>query len=128
VGEILSFGVRVLGCHRLSGPGPRREARWMGSYVARRTLNYVILLFIAVSLSYLLAATALHPRQLYAIINPPLPPESIENSLREKNLSDQVPLFQRYWTWLTNIILHWDWGQAPKGGSVNAEVSRRMWV
>jgi peptide/nickel transport system permease protein len=100
----------------------------MGSYVLRRTLNYVVLLFIAVSLSYLLAATALHPRQLYEIINPPLPPESIENSLQEKNLSDQVPLLQRYWTWLTNIILHWDWGQAPKGGSVNAEVSRRMWV
>ncbi len=100
----------------------------MGSYVVRRTLNYVILLFIAVSLSYLLAATALHPRQLYAIINPPLPPESIENSLRAKNLSDQVPLLQRYWTWLTNIILHWDWGQSPKGDSVNDQVSRRMWV
>ena len=34
----------------------------MGVYVARRLLNYAILLFIAVSLTYLLAATQLHPR------------------------------------------------------------------
>ncbi|HET9650482.1 MAG TPA: ABC transporter permease [Microlunatus sp.] len=98
----------------------------MGTYVLRRTLNYVVLLFVAVSLSYLLAATALHPRQLYEIVNPPIDPVSIENSLREKNLSDQVPLLQRYWTWLQNVILHWDWGQAPKGGSVNEEVARRI--
>jgi len=100
----------------------------MGSYVARRVLNYVILLFIAVSLSYFLAATQLHPRQLYQLVNPPLNPASIEQSLRSRNLSDQVPLLQRYWTWLTNIVLHWDWGQAPKGGDVNGEVSRRIWV
>ena len=53
---------------------------------------------------------------------------SIEQSLRAKNLSDQVPLLQRYWTWLTDIVLHWDWGESPKGGSVNDEVSRRIWV
>ena len=33
----------------------------MGRYVARRLLNYVILLFIAVSLTYFLAATQLNP-------------------------------------------------------------------
>lgn len=100
----------------------------MGSYVLRRTLNYVVLLFIAVSLSYLLAATALHPRELYQLVNPPLDPVSIENNLRSRNLSDQVPLLERYWTWLQSVVLHWDWGQAPKGGSVNDEVSRRIWV
>ena len=100
----------------------------MGSYVARRVLNYVILLFIAVSLSYFLAATQLHPRQLYQLINPPLDPNSIEQSLRSRNLSDQVPLLQRYWTWLTSVVLHWDWGQAPKGGDVNGEISRRIGV
>ena len=79
-------------------------------------------------MTYFLAATQLNPRSLYQIVNPPLDPVSIEASLRAKNLSDQVPLLQRYWTWLTDIVLHWDWGQAPKGGNVGAEVSRRIWV
>lgn len=100
----------------------------MGKYLARRLLNYVVLLFIAVTFTYFLAATQLNPRALYQLVNPPLDPVSIENSLRAKNLSDQVPLLQRWWTWLTRIVLHWDWGEAPRGGAVGAEVGRRIWV
>lgn len=100
----------------------------MGAYVARRLLNYVVLLFLAVTLTYFLAATQLHPRQLYELVNPPLDPVSIEQNLRSRNLSDQVPLLQRYWTWLQGVVLHWDWGEAPRGGDVGGEVSRRIWV
>ncbi len=100
----------------------------MSKYVARRLLNYAILLFIAVSMTYFLAATQLNPRSLYLIVNPPLDPVSIELSLRARNLSDNVPLLQRYWTWLTDIILHWDWGDSPKGGPVQEEIGRRVWV
>jgi peptide/nickel transport system permease protein len=100
----------------------------MGAYVARRLLNYAILLFVAISLTYLLAATQLNPRALYEVRNPPLNPVIVEQTLRAKNLSDQVPLLQRYWTWLTDIVLYWDWGESPTGGSVNDEVSRRIWV
>ncbi|GAA2111482.1 ABC transporter permease [Microlunatus panaciterrae] len=99
----------------------------MGKYLLRRIVNYVILLFIAVTLAYFLAASALHPRALYEVVNPPIDPVSIENSLREKNLSDQVPLIQRWWTWFTGV-LHGDWGQAPRGGEVADEIGRRMWV
>ena len=100
----------------------------MGLYVARRLLNYVVLLFLAVSLTYFLAATQLHPRQLYELVNPPLDPVSVEQNLRSRNLSDRVPLLERYWTWLTNVLLHWDWGEAPRGGNIGGEVSRRIWV
>ena len=100
----------------------------MGRYIARRLLNYVVLLFVAISLTYFLAATQLNPRALYEVVNPPLDPVSIENNLRAKNLSDQVPLLERWWTWLTNIVLHWDWGEAPRGGPVADEVGRRIWV
>jgi peptide/nickel transport system permease protein len=96
--------------------------------VLRRLLNYVVLLFIAVSLTDLLAATALNPRSLYLIVNPPIDPASIEQSLRERNLSDQVPLLERYWVWLKDIVLHWDWGDSPKGGPVQDEIGRRIWV
>lgn len=99
----------------------------MGKYLLRRLLNYLILLFLAVTLTYFLAATQLHPRQLYELVNPPLPEQAIEQSLREKNLSDKVPLLQRWWVWFTGV-LQGDWGQAPKGGSVAEEIGRRMWV
>jgi peptide/nickel transport system permease protein len=100
----------------------------MGAYVLRRLLNYLVLLFMAVSLSYLLAASALNPRSLYEVVNPPIDPVSIEQSLLSRNLSDNVPLFQRYWIWLQGIVMHWDWGESPRGGDVGADVSRRMWV
>ncbi len=100
----------------------------MGRYILRRVLNYIVLLVIAITLTYFLAATQLNPRSLYLIVNPPIDPVSIENSLREKNLSDNVPLLSRYWTWLQGIALHWDWGEAPRGGNVGEEVGRRIFV
>ncbi|WP_375423390.1 ABC transporter permease [uncultured Friedmanniella sp.] len=100
----------------------------MGAYIARRVANYIVLLFIAVSLSYFLAATQLHPRMLYQLINPPLDPGAIEANLLGRNLSDRVPLLERYGIWLKSIVLHWDWGQAPKGGEVVDEVGRRIGV
>ena len=52
----------------------------MGRYIARRLLNYVVLLFIAVSLTYFLAATQLNPRALYEVRNPPLDPPNASRS------------------------------------------------
>ncbi|WP_418605195.1 hypothetical protein [Georgenia sp. SUBG003] len=40
-------------------------------FLSRRVLNYVVLLFVAVSLVYILAATQLDPRMLYEQRNPP---------------------------------------------------------
>ena len=100
----------------------------MGRYVARRLLNYAVLLVVAVVLTYFLAATQLNPRALYEVQNPPLDPVSIENALREKNLSDSVPVVQRFGIWATGILTAWDWGQGPRGEDVNGEVSRRIWV
>jgi peptide/nickel transport system permease protein len=100
----------------------------MGKYVARRLLNYVVLLFIAISLTYFLAASQLNPRSLYLIVNPPLDPVSIENSLLSRNLSDNVSLLERYGIWLRGIVTDWDWGDSPKGGPVAEEIGRRIWV
>lgn len=99
----------------------------MGKYLLRRLLNYIILLFVAVTLTYFLAATQLNPRSLYEIVNPPIDPKSIEQSLRQYNLSEEVPLLQRWWTWFTGVLTG-DWGYTPMGGSVNDEIGRRMWV
>ena len=87
-----------------------------------------MLLVVAVNLSWLLAATQLDPRSLYEVANPPLDPVSIENNLRSRNLSDNVALSERWLTWAGNIITHWDWGQSPRGGHVQEEIDRRVWV
>lgn len=97
-------------------------------YLARRIVNYAILLLIAVTLAYFLAASQLEPRSLYELRNPPLDPVSIETSLRNYNLSDQVPIFERFVTWARGVVMHWDWGKSPFGGSVNEEIGRRVFV
>jgi len=100
----------------------------VGRYLLRRFLNHALLLLVAVNLSYALAATQLDPRALYEVANPPLDPVAIENNLRSRNLSDQVPLAERWRTWLGGIVLHGDWGESPRGDDVGEEIGRRVWV
>lgn len=100
----------------------------MIGYVTRRVANYAVLLFVAVSLTFLLASSRLDPRSVYELRTPPLPPDAIEATLRQYNLSDQVGLGERYATWLGGVLTRWDWGMSPTGGSVNSEVEIRIWV
>ncbi|MGC3992595.1 MAG: ABC transporter permease [Propionicimonas sp.] len=99
----------------------------MVRYIGKRLLNYLVLLYVAVSLTFLLAATQLNPRALWAVRQPPVDPAIVEAQLRQYNLSDQVPLLERYWVWLTGV-LHGDWGYSPTGVNVAEQISTRMWV
>ena len=96
-------------------------------YVGRRLVNYAVLLFVAVSLTYALAAMTLNPRALFEIRQPPIDPEVIDNILLQYNLSEKVPLIERYWTWLTGVF-RGDWGYSPLGANVAEQISTRMWV
>ncbi|MDR2619750.1 MAG: ABC transporter permease [Propionibacteriaceae bacterium] len=100
----------------------------MARYIVRRVLNYVVLLFIACSFAYLLAASFLNPYSVYFGRQPPVDPAVIENVMRECNLSAEVSVWNRYLTWLTNIFTHWDWGCSPLRVSVNSDIGIRMWV
>ena len=97
-------------------------------YITRRTANYVILLFIAVTGTYILATVCLNPYSLFAVRQPPIDPAMLERMMAGYNLSDQVPLFEKYWTWLKGVVLHWDWGRSPLGADVNEQIGMRMWV
>jgi peptide/nickel transport system permease protein len=90
-------------------------------------LNYLVLLFVAVTAAYFLAATQLDPRSLYELRNPPLEEASIDASLSAYNINDKEPVVSRYVDWLGDVI-HGDWGRSPRGGSVNDEITTRMWV
>jgi peptide/nickel transport system permease protein len=93
----------------------------------RRFVNYVILVFIATSMAYLLAAVSLDPRSNYLGRNPRPSDAVIAEKLDSLNLNPDTPLMSRYGTWL-NDVAHGDLGKEVQGESVNADVSRRLWV
>jgi peptide/nickel transport system permease protein len=97
-------------------------------YLVRRALGWLLMIVVATNVTYLLAWSFLNPRSNYVGRKPPLSPEQITNLLRPRNLDSTVPLIERWWTWITGIVLRWDWGVSPTGGSVNEQVAYRMWV
>ncbi len=100
----------------------------MYRYLAKRLLNYVILLFIAVTLAYFLAGSALEPKSVFDYTNPHLDKASIDAQLASYNLNTDVSVAQRYWIWLKSVVTQWDWGRTPKGDYVNKLLATRIWV
>ncbi|QMU98356.1 ABC transporter permease [Microbacterium esteraromaticum] len=100
----------------------------MIKYLLRRLTGWVLMIVIATNITYFLAWLYLDPENNYSQRRPPMSPEQIDGLLRPRNLSENVPLIERWWTWLTNIVLHWDWGLGPTGESVNEQVAYRVWV
>ncbi|RCV57941.1 ABC transporter permease [Marinitenerispora sediminis] len=99
----------------------------MGMFLARRLLNYVVLIFLASSFAYLLAATTLDPRSNYEQLDPRPSQESIEARLDELNLNDSTPLAERYVTWVGGVATG-DFGLTIQGRSVNEEIARKAGV
>lgn len=100
----------------------------MIKYLLRRTLGWLLMIVVATNLTFFLAWGFLDPRSNYVGRRPPLSPEQIDNVLIPRNLSDSVPLIERWWNWFSSILFRWDWGVSPTGQSVNEQVSYRMWV
>jgi peptide/nickel transport system permease protein len=87
----------------------------------------VLLVVIATSATYFLAAVALNPRSNFEGRNPPPPPEVVEARLDELNLNDKTPILERFGRWVRGV-LDFDMGQTVDGGSVNDEMGRRVGV
>ncbi len=99
----------------------------MTKFLLRRLVNYVILVFIATSLAYILAAVSLNPKSNYENRNPRPPEAVISAKLDSLNLNPDTPVFVRYGHWLDDLA-HGNLGSEVQGGSVNADVGRRLWV
>ncbi|TQN30902.1 peptide/nickel transport system permease protein [Haloactinospora alba] len=99
----------------------------MGKFLVRRLLNYAILIFLASSFAYLLAATALEPRAYFEQKQPTPSEEAIQQQLTALNLSSETPLAERYYTWASGVFAG-DFGQTIKGESVNEAVARKAGV
>jgi len=97
-------------------------------YLLRRLVGWLVMIVVATNLTYFLASFFLHPRSNYVGRRPPIPPDVITRSLDQYNLNDQVPILSRWWVWLQDVVLHWNWGMSPVGDSVNEQIAFRVWV
>ena len=86
------------------------------------------MIVVATNVTYFLAWAFLDPRSNYVGRKPPLSHDQISRLLEPRNLDDSVPLLKRWWTWISDIVLHWNWGVSPVGQSVNDQIAYRMWV
>jgi ABC-type dipeptide/oligopeptide/nickel transport system permease component len=96
-------------------------------FLLRRLVNYTVLVTLAASLAYLLAAASLDPRANFDDRAQRPPERVIDAQLTELNLNDKTPLLERYTTWASGV-LHGDLGRTWEGDAVGAEMGRRIWV
>ncbi|UQX87722.1 ABC transporter permease [Jatrophihabitans telluris] len=100
----------------------------MLKFLARRFVNYLILVFIATSLAYLLGSITLHPEHFYQGRNPPLPAATIKANLALHNADPSTPIWGRYGHWLKGVV-RGDFGVAIRGTEpVRTEIGRRVGV
>lgn len=94
-------------------------------YVARKAVGWLLMIVVATNLTYFLANAFLKPASNYLALRPPRTEEEINRSLALYNLSPETPLLERWWNWFSGIVLHFDWGASPTGGSVNGQIVYR---
>ena len=99
----------------------------MLKFLLRRLISSFILVAIAASMAYVLAAVSRSPRSNFAGRNPPPPPAVVDKQLTSRNLNDKTPVPERYWIWVKGVA-HGDFGKTWDGNSVNAELGRRIGV
>ena len=87
-------------------------------YVTKRILSYIVMIFVATSLTFFLASSFMSPRSNLEQRTPRPPQESIETNLYRTNLNDKTPVIERYQVWITNLLTKFDFGMTPTGDSV----------
>ena len=76
----------------------------MGRFLLRRLVYLIVLVVVATSCTYFLAATALNPRSNFEGRNPPPPPEVVDARLDELNLNDKTPILERFRRWAGGVF------------------------
>jgi glutathione transport system permease protein len=97
----------------------------MTRFLARRLLNYIVLLLLASFLTFWLASVAFKPLENLEQRNPRPPAAVIETKRAELNLDK--PIAVRYLRWATGA-LHGDFGKTIGGQPVSDELWRRIGV
>src|SRR4051794_8965325 len=93
----------------------------------RRLANYLMLLIVASTMAYFLAAMSLNPRSNFEQQKPRPSIQQIDATLRTYNLDPSTPVVVRYAHW-ANGVIHGNLGINIKGDSVNNDFGRRLGV
>jgi len=99
----------------------------MARFLFRRLIYLAVLVVVSASVAYLLAATQLNPRSRYEGRNPPPPEAVVDAALEAVNMNDKTSLLTRFGRWVNGIV-EGDLGRTIDNTSVNAEISRRIFV
>ncbi len=99
----------------------------MTRFLLRRFANYTVLVLMAVTSGYFLAAATLNPRANFEGRNPPPPEASVDRTLSDLNVNDKTPAMDRFLTWLSGAV-RGDFGKTLGGEPVAAEMGRRIGV
>src|SRR5699024_3483245 len=100
----------------------------MFKYIIKKTASWILVVFLATNIAYLLAASFLDLKSNYAAPRSSLSAEQIYRILTPLNLSETSSLFERWWTWISGILFHWDWGKYPIGEEVIDQIGHRALV
>lgn len=99
----------------------------MFRYVLKRLGYYVVLVFVATSLTYVLSSATMDPRNNFAGRNPAPPAAVVDQQLTQLGVNDQTPLAERYGTWLGHAV-RGDLGRTIDNRSINAQMGAKIVV
>lgn len=99
----------------------------MLKFLARRLVNYVILIVVATVGTYFLASKTLDPTARFQGRNPPVPQATIDHTLNAYNINPRVSVFRRFGRWV-DLLFHGSLGKTPFGNSVAHSMYDRMGV
>ena len=94
-------------------------------FLARRFLNYIVLLVLASFLAFCLASVNFHPLDTYTQRHPPPPKELVDRKRAELGLDKPIPI--RYAKWVAGVA-HGDFGTTVTGHPVSRELWHRIWI
>ncbi|MFZ4894100.1 ABC transporter permease [Plantibacter sp. Mn2098] len=97
----------------------------MIGFIARRLVNYVFLSAIATMLGYVLVSATLKPGARFLGKNPPVPQASIDAALDKMGVNPDVPILERLWHWLTELVTTGSLGISTRGTQVTADIFER---
>lgn len=100
----------------------------MARYLLKRIVTYLVMIFLVTTAGYFLAVKTMNPALLEQERIPRPTDEQIQQNFASLGLDPQISAWDRYVQWLSNIVLHWDWGRSPNGAYINSEFGQRIWV
>ncbi|OIV38123.1 peptide ABC transporter permease [Mangrovactinospora gilvigrisea] len=99
----------------------------MLGYLAKRLGYYVVMLLVAVGLSYALASTSLNPRANFEGRSPRPSPASVTRQLDDLGVNPDTPLADRFGTWVGHLA-HGNLGQTINNTPVTDEFKNRVLI